>query len=125
MSFINPFQSLLTWQDIAQDPTLIDASVLHYIETEPASEPTKRSIVLTETVSFRSRSMELIALINLENASYALRLAETNEGEAFIDLELEYIELIIDFITQGTFIPLHNVDKDDGVFDLPFVRGSD
>ena len=117
-----PFQSLLTWQDIAQDPTLIEASILHYIETEPAIEPTKRSIVLTESAIVRSRSMELVALIDLENATYALRLAESQEGEAFLDIESDYISLIIDLITQGTFIPLHNVDKDDEEFDLPFIK---
>ena len=110
--------SLLTWQDIAQDPTLIDDSILHYIETEP----TKRTIVLTEPAMVRSRSMELVAVINLEDATYSLRLSESQEGEAFLDIELEYIELIIDLITQGTFIPLHNVDKDDEEFDLPFIK---
>jgi hypothetical protein len=60
-----PFQSLLTWQDIAQDPTLIDDSILHYIETEP----TKRSIVLTEPAMVRSRSMELELILKTQHTA--------------------------------------------------------
>ena len=111
----------MSWDEISKNHASIDDCIMTLVKntTIPFEEIHSRlSIVLTEPISFRDRLMVLSACIDLEPATYSLRLCE-EEGDAFVDVNAEYIEYIIEMVIHGAFIPLHNVETDKSLFDQP------